>query len=271
MWDDYIKYTNGRGQVLHLGKKPYYIEESDLRNFEWSYNQANGKLNKFKRDTRTNSIVVKVIGNQSDIDAVYDITQADIVDYSYGTLEINGYTYMCRIYAGEYSEYLMSKKYCKISLKVVSPYPVWMSFTPYRFIKTVEVAAAGKSYPYGYDYDYGEGGLANSVDGKGIEPNGFQMIIKGPVSNPEVVIGEHMYKVNTDVKVGETLTITAYGGKKTIYREGLTLSPVNEYSKRYLPESVFEPIQIGRQPVIWDGTFAFDLTLVEERSTPPWI
>lgn len=254
-----------------MGTSPYYVNYNELRDYEWNYDISNNRIRNVRRTARTRQIPLIVNGTMDDINHVYEVTEKDIIRDEFGTLNINGYIFKCKIYAASYRNYLELKGHCEINLKIVSEYPVWMSFTYYKFIKTGEVAAAGKSYPYGYDYDYGEGGLSNSVDGKGIEPNGFQMIIKGPVSNPEVVIGEHMYKVNTDVKVGETLTITAYGGKKTIYREGLTLSPVNEYSKRYLPESVFEPIQIGRQPVIWDGTFAFDLTLVEERSTPPWI
>lgn len=45
---------------------------------------------------------------------------------------------------------------------------------------------------------------------------------------------------------------------------------VNAFHYRSFENSVFRPIQVGRQEVFWDGKFDFDLILFEERSEPKW-
>ena len=45
---------------------------------------------------------------------------------------------------------------------------------------------------------------------------------------------------------------------------------VNAFNNRNFADSVFRPIQTGRQEVSWNGRFDFDLILLEERSEPKW-
>lgn len=67
---------------------------------------------------------------------------------------------------------------------------------------------------------------------------------------------------------GEYLEIDSVAG--TIFKVMATGIRVNCFHNRGLVDSVFRPIQSGRQTIDWSGKFDFDIILYEERSQPRW-
>ncbi len=74
--------------------------------------------------------------------------------------------------------------------------------------------------------------------------------------------------VDAVLEAGEYLEIDSAAETVTkILTSGIK---VNAFHYRSFENSVFRPIQVGRQEVFWDGKFDFDLILFEERSEPKW-
>lgn len=92
--------------------------------------------------------------------------------------------------------------------------------------------------------------------------------IYGSVSKPLVKIGDNTYQVNVSLNAGERLEIDSR--RKTVklvhtdgYAENVLWSAVKEYY-------IFEKIVAGTQIVAWNGSFSFDLILIDKRSEPLW-
>lgn len=120
-----------------------------------------------------------------------------------------------------------------------------------------------------YDYDRLR---ENTAKLKAIE----NLAIEDEVVNGDVILAicgvsrkmAYEYHVDTVLEAGEYLEIDSAAETVTkILTSGIK---VNAFHYRSFENSVFRPIQVGRQEVFWDGKFDFDLILFEERSEPKW-
>lgn len=82
------------------------------------------------------------------------------------------------------------------------------------------------------------------------------------------IFSNNVYQVDISLNVGERLEIDSR--KKTVklihsdgYTENVLWSAIKEYY-------IFEKIAAGTQIIAWDGSFAFDLILIDKRSEPLW-
>lgn len=96
----------------------------------------------------------------------------------------------------------------------------------------------------------------------------FEMIIYGPVINPQVTMGTNTYLVNIVLEEGEYLQISSRD--RTIVKVLRNGERANAYHYRQKGREFFQKIQPGRQMIQWTGKFNFDLTVYEERSEPKW-
>lgn len=99
-------------------------------------------------------------------------------------------------------------------------------------------------------------------------PSDFVLRIYGPVSKPLVKIGDNTYQVNVSLNAGERLEIDSR--KRTvslIHTDGYTENVLWSAAKEYY---IFEKIVSGTQIIAWDGSFSFDLILIDKRSEPLW-
>lgn len=83
-----------------------------------------------------------------------------------------------------------------------------------------------------------------------------------------VKIGDNTYQVNVSLNASERLEIDSR--RKTVklvhtdgYAENVLWSAVKEYY-------IFEKIASGTQIIAWNGSFSFDLILIDKRSEPLW-
>ena len=77
-----------------------------------------------------------------------------------------------------------------------------------------------------------------------------------------------MYSINGAIGAGETLLIDSTTKKIVLTKaDG---SKENWFDKRNRESYIFEEIPPGEHAVIWNGTFGFDLTIIEKRSEPKW-
>ena len=95
------------------------------------------------------------------------------------------------------------------------------------------------------------------------------MIVYGPVNNPSVTIGNHLYNVNCEVDSSEYLVIDSI--EREIYIISNFGEKKNVFNKRNNESYIFQKINHGINSVIWSGGFGFDITVYDERSEPEWI
>ena len=75
-----------------------------------------------------------------------------------------------------------------------------------------------------------------------------------------------LHKVNTVVGADEYITIDTKA--KTIYLTRIDGTKVNIYNLQDRDFYIFTPISAGENTVSWDGSFAMEITIFEERSVP---
>lgn len=130
----------------------------------------------------------------------------------------------------------------------------------------------GLANPVGYDYAYDYGlDKVSQIEVTNPNPLGcnFVIAISGPVNNPYIKIGDTIVNVNVEVVDGANLVVDS--GAKTIT---LTLPDgiqVNAFGARNPDYYIFELIESGVNPIVWDGSFSWQLQMIEERSEPRWL
>ena len=81
-------------------------------------------------------------------------------------------------------------------------------------------------------------------------------------------MSDHIYQVFGTIRAGETLVVDSLA--KTIMLSTVSGTRVNWFNNRNRENYIFEPIPAGQSNILYNGSFAFDLTVIEERSEPKW-
>lgn len=148
-------------------------------------------------------------------------------------------------------------------------YGAYFDLTP-SYIKSYE-----ENYPYEYDYkaDF-ESYLALKNDN--VLGSSYVAIIYGPCTNPDIILANDgdeddvEIAINTDVPAGGRLVVDMTD--KTVTKYMPDGSVVNAFGQRDLDAGyLWTKVPYGLSHVIWDGSFDFDLLLIEERSEPKWL
>ena len=266
----------------HLGRRfvgldcGVYMNYNDLRDYEWSYDTINSKISRFYRPVKKRTIPL-IVHCTSDEEAVsvknklHELADTDITARRPGKIYIGDYYSYGYITSSVKGNYLISKRLCKITLTFVSDNPAWYMEKPYAFIpgsNTESDIAGGIDYAFDYPYDYALSMVGRRINSDTIGSSAFKMLIYGEITNPSILVGNHLYAVNGLVKQGETLLIDSVN--KTITLSTVQGTKINWFDKRERSSYIFEPIPAGQSIVGWPGTFGFDLTIIEERSEPRW-
>lgn len=275
MLDKFI-FENHLGKRFDGLKNRVFLNYSDLRDYSWSYDTINSRISRFYRPTTSRKIPLVICCN-SDEEAVkiknelLELTEADIEARLPGKVYIGDYYTKGYITASKKSEYLVSKRMCKVELTLTSDDPAWYHDETHVFLPGnggVIGAGQGTDYPYDYKYDYALSLIGRSIVCESVGDSAFQLRIYGEAINPAVVIGGHVYAINGTIGKGESLLIDSMSKKITLTTA--TGGKVNWFSKRGRDSYIFKPIPAGMSTVSSAGTFGFDLTVIEQRSEPKW-
>lgn len=275
MLDKFI-YENHLGQRFDGLKNGVYLNYSDLRDYSWNYDTMNSRISRFYRSITDRKLPLVVVGKTDDEaieikNMLFEIAESDIVAMIPGKIFVGDYYTIGYITASAKHEYLLTKRYSKIDLTLTSDNPVWYREHSYRFMPTPSTdVGEGFDYPFDYPYDY----MSKSITTQNIECNSvggneFRLTVYGSVSNPSIKIGGHEYSINGTVGDGETLLVDSLTKKITLISQNG--QELNWFDRRNRDSYIFEAIPTGYHAVSWDGSFGFDLTVIEKRSEPRWI
>jgi hypothetical protein len=272
-----IIFENHQGKRFDFLENGVYVNHNDLRDYSWSYDTANNRISRFYRSITNRKLPLVIVGKNADaaIEAKHkllELAEADIEAMRPGKIFVGEYYTHGYITESAKSDYLISKRYCKNDLTLTSDDPSWYREKRHSFV-TQRVAGStpecGTDYAYDYPYDYSQSASSQKLVCDSIGKNAFKMLIYGATENPTITIGGHVYAINGKIGAGETILIDSL--EKTITLTTATGSKTNWFDKRSRDSYVFEPIPAGTHTVVWNGTFGFDLTVIEKRSEPRWI
>lgn len=277
MLENFI-YENHLGQRFVGLENGVYINSNDLRNYQWSYDTINGRISRFYRQTTNRKLPLTVICKTGDEavsakNRLLDIAEADIEAMAPGKIIIGDYYTKGYITESAKSDYMINRRYCKINLTFTSENDnsMWYREETRAFIPgsgAREVIGDGKDYPYEYQYDYAAPQEVNRIVCNSIRASDFRLKIYGQVTNPAVTINRHTYAINGTVNQGETLLIDSIA--KTITLTTAMGTKINWFDHRNRENYIFQPIPAGINNITRNGSFGFDLTVIEKRSEPKW-
>ena len=277
MLDKFI-FENHLGQRFDGLANGVYLNYCDLRDYMWEYETINNRISRFYRPVTSRNLPLVFYGetDKKAIEAknrLLELAEADIEAMLPGKIYVGEYYTTGFITASTKKNYLISKRYGEFDLTFTSNDPAWFREQTYIFLPTEDAGealiGAAIDYPFEYKYDYAVTTKTRQIVFDGVRHNRVKIRIYGEANNPTITIGNHIYTVNGMVRAGEKLLVD--GVNKTITLTTTSGAKVNWFDRRSRESYIFEPIPSGINDVRFNGTFGFDLTVIEERSEPKWI
>lgn len=282
--DTAITYTNHRGTSITFGG----TEESlnylahDLRSYKWSYEERGGRIEGLKRKAREASFPVGVAASNEDDglalrNQIRAITEADTTNEMPGTLTICGYSTPCYVIAATPTNYWMDDRYAEIKLTVLLTTSVWTCETLHHFTPEMSTGfGSGVDFPFEFPFDFAASRPPKTIINEASGSGPFVWRVYGPARDPYFKVGDDTHQVMVELRSGERLEVDSRPGKRTAVKLSAAGEPTNVFDLRLRGSAgsgtyLFEPIPAGRVALSWDNGYAFDLVLIDQTSTPPWI
>lgn len=274
MLDKFI-FENHLGQRFEGLENGVYLDSSQLRDYTWKYDTINSKISRFYHAVKGVKIPLVFMSpdegkTREILNKLHELAASDIEAVTPGKVYCGEYYTLGYITASAKSDYLNSERYCKINLTMTREDHSWYREQLHRFLPT-ESSSVGEGYdfPYDYPYDYEtKSRTTQNIVCDSARGSAFRLVFYGPVTNPSVKIGGHEYSVSGTIGANETLTIDSLSKKITLSAK--SGQKINWFDRRNRDRYIFETIPAGINSVTWDGTFGFDLTVIEKRSEPRW-
>lgn len=253
--------------VLRLG------EGDTLRSHTWTRTIGYRSLTDVSRPAR--EVTMQFAATLEAADNMRRIFDYDMAVLQPGKLEVGGWTQHCLF--PESSADTWRPTIVGITATAALLDGVWRKGTTQHFIglESPQDTETGKGYPHEYPYGYGTRKIPSTVLQPGYLPAPIKLTIFGAASFPVIKIGENSYKYNGYVPSGSYLTIDGLNKTATLVNaNGLVTNALpqlelgdGEGSGQY----AFEKVLPGQNSLGWNGSFGFDIELIEEESEPPWI
>ncbi|MBQ3969253.1 MAG: hypothetical protein II685_02060 [Clostridia bacterium] len=264
-----IRYTNHLGETIRLdGSEGIYSRHNELRNYTWSFESENRRISKiYRQDVVDKKLPILILGDLSIRDRLFKIVEADTVTGIPGKLWINDYYLSCFVTGSVKPAKYMPDR-IQMELTITTDNPVWIKERTKSF--RLAEQTVGLKYDKKYNYRYTDYAVNVTITNESLADAPFILTIYGACENPEILIGNQRYKIYAELTPQEYITLTAIAPTKTIVLTDAYGTGTNIFNSREKSVDVFKPIPSGTFDVVWDGDFAFDLTLLDERSAPPW-
>lgn len=275
MLDDFI-YEDHFGRRFVGRENSMFTNYNDLRDYSWQYDTINNRISRFYKAITDRKIPLVVCGLTEDkaitaMNKLHDFAETDVMAKVPGKIYVGDWYTSGYILGSEKTNYLITKRLCNLNLAFVSDDPSWYKEKLHVFAPGTDTALDvenGKDYPYEYPYDYIVSQTGKGLVCDSLMDNEFRLRIYGDCEDPTITIGGHIYNVTGNLAPGENLLIDSIN--KTITLTKANGTKENWFDKRSREHYVFQQIPSGQSTVIWNGSFGFDLTVIEKRSEPKW-
>jgi len=296
-----IKYVNSRGETIIFGEAGVYVNENDLRDWEWEYNTTYGRIRGLqrKRNERALPVCIWADSEASGVaikNRLHDVTEVDVVAGEPGRLYVGDWYIPCYVVKSEKADYLASKRMLAVTLTVAVDSGSWHCSEIVNFgdqdVATLEKAEVGTAlvgyakvgsdgsiivtdkttpagaYPYDYPTGYSYSKQADHLVNDCAAPCAWQIVIHGPAANPAVTIGGVVHRLNYSVPAGAYVVVNSRERTILMYTGGR--EPVSLFRYRDKVNDIFAAIPAGTHYTTWNGDYSFSVELYKERSEPKW-
>lgn len=277
-------YVNHNGKRIDLSDYPYLFQSGDILDWIYTYDTSEGKRNQvsnFRKVAKEFSVKIAVLcdfsiplnerqeeWNQA-VDSLVELFEEDVIEGQEGKLYSDtGYYMNCMIIGSTKSDWKMGLPVMFNTLKLISSNPGWTKEHPYYFKSSEITSTDNKRYAGKYAYRYANGLTNTAIINEHYAECNFRLIVYGPCTQPSIYIGGYEYRFNIVLQEGEYLEVDS--AEETVTKYMKSGVKINAFNNRNFKNSVFQPIQTGRQEVSWNGRFDFDIIMYEERSEPKW-
>ncbi len=271
-----IMYINSFGEIFEFGKNGVYVNENDLRNYEWSFDESNNNIFNITMGIAKKTIPIVVVKDTKEErnlikSKMYELFDKDIAAGSCGKLYVGDYYLSCYIYGMDSTDYLAVDNILNASLKVVSQNGLWCKNDMFSFqYNSNNEEGTGYGYPHDYPHGYSFGsGHFGVVTNDSHTDSDIIISIYGYAQNPEIIIDGIIYKLNFTIDSGKYAVINTK--ERTIRLIDQTTGIVkNIFRYRDKTNYIFEKIPSGTHDVYWNSRFNFNIEVLLERGEPLW-
>lgn len=280
-----FSYVNHLGETITAGEdNKLFVNENDLRDYSWDNITKGEKISGFEKKITSKSVPLRIIGDNEDdknniLNRLFQVGEKDVLANQYGKVIIGEYYMKCYITGSKKSNYLKKAlRYADDEVQITTDYPWWIKEIQYSYQK--RDGAGGGDYPivttkrnldYNFDYniDYSSSDGAKTIYNTSIVPANFLIRIYGGARDPYIKINQHVYQVYDTLYDNEIIEIDS--ATKKVRKLKFDGTWESAYSKRNKDSYIFQKLEAGPNQLIWDGTFALDIIIYDERSEPLWI
>lgn len=273
-----LYYENHLGERIYFFRSPYILTEHNLFNWVMSYSTVNNKSSGYKFDALEKSITIRIMPRAQTTE-VREAMFADLVDDFVRVVSAdvdvmgkictdNGEYMSCKFVSCEKTEWNIPRN-VTLTCRLRSDNPIWQHSDNYQVSFTNETKYQFLDYPYDFNYDY-RGLLPGykEIENGSTETADYILTIKGPVTHPKVVING--IPVGAYVVLGAAQTLVINTKTKSVTKVYGQIRE-NHFNDRYKGSvSMFTKLPPGTIPLLWSGTFDFDMEVIEERREPAW-
>lgn len=282
----YVSYTsnlldkNSQRKVFELITTNIYISSANYHTYDWNAETSQKRFGELVRGWKKNaqkfdtSIIFDSSNRASELNDFHDALEYDILHATPGTFRWNDYTIDAYGISSKTEPYSKSQTLNTVSF--YAPDPFWRKQVAYTQTETQYIGEEDdvKTYAYGgynYNYNYtGETGARFIITNPDVLDSKYILTVYGPAYSPALSIGD------TNISFpGLTVPQDAYlivnSMLKTAILHRVDGTEINCFGKRDPDNYLWDPIAYGQNRVSWDGTFTFDIQLIEERSEPKWL
>lgn len=270
-----LKYINNQNESVDLTEYLVVTDASALFGRSWNAEtlSTSNKIVGFSKKNQNFSIKLCVYGDDAEekLTSILNIFEKDIVINKKGKLICNGWTIEGNIQQSTTNTYLKTANMVNMTVKFITDSYFWNKEQLYvHRIYDIEPGATnrGLGYEYDYPYDFLSPISSETLSNDGFTDTPFKIVVYGPVVNPSIAIGGHVYQVFTVVEQNEYLVID--GQNKTITRVTRRGEKINEFARRNKQSYIFQKIPAGDNPVVILPECNVDIVLLKERSEPEW-
>lgn len=293
-----VRYVNSRGEVLEFGTNGIYVNENDLRDWEWDYSTDYNRIRGLTRRRNERTLPVQIWA-KTEAEGIaiknrlHDVTEVDVVAGSPGRLYVGDWYTPCYVVGSAKSNYLVSKSILSVALTLAVESGSWYcsevinysnrgSLTSAKVDKALvgfarvgytgeedEVVESGRgSYNYDYPKSYPFSLKSNFLLNDCAAPCAWKITIHGLAANPAITIGDVVHRLNYTVPAGAHVEIDSRDRTILLYHSNGTVENLFRYRDKV--DDIFAAIPSGAHWTSWNGDYSFSIELYKERSEPRW-
>lgn len=290
-----IRYVNSRGESLEFGAAGIYVNENDLRDWEWSYSTGYNRTRNLARKRNERTLPVRIWAD-TEIQGIniknrlHDVTEVDVVAGTPGRLYVGDWYIPCYVVGSEKSNYLISKRILSVNLTLAVDSGSWycseaLNFSDQNNLTSAVVGEAlvgyavvgssgeddaGAFYLYDYDYprSYPFSSKSDYLVNDCVAPCAWKITVHGPAANPAITIGDRAHRLNYEVPAGAYVEIDSRVRTITLHKADGTTANLFRYRDK--EDDIFAPIPNGSHWISWNGDYSFSIEMYKERSEPRW-